>query len=163
MLLWSFCTRLPTGTSFGLYALTDLISLRNGSLATSSLAQPYEAGHYSHKKLIAYSKARLLTSEAVLLGVNVNHDDLLNYASQQSVIGEGKASGAPESPYIGGDARQFGPSSVAHVLIAGEGAPCTDSKALATQYVLAALMGSRRQSFLIPPLILKFRTWLEIH
>ncbi|KAI6192286.1 Cytochrome b-c1 complex subunit 2, mitochondrial [Aphelenchoides bicaudatus] len=116
---------------------------RNGSLANPILAQSYEADHACHKKLSKYSNSRLLTSEAVLFGVNVNHDDLVNYASQQSVIGEGKAQGATASPYKGGDARLAGPSSIAHVLIGGEGAAVSDSKAVATQAVLAALIGSQ--------------------
>jgi hypothetical protein len=116
---------------------------RNGSLASPLWAQPFEVGKVSHKKLSSYAKARLLTSEAVLLGVNVEHTDLLNYASQQSAIPEGKGSGAVNSAYQGGDSRLSGPTNVAHVLIGGEGVGSSDSKALATQHVLAALIGSR--------------------
>jgi len=115
---------------------------RNGPLANRILAHSFEIGHVGHKKLEGYAKSRLLTSEAVLVGVNVDHSDLVNYAQQQSAIGEGKASSAKQSPYLGGDSRQQGPTSIAHVLIAGEGAPSTDSKAVAVQQVLAALIGS---------------------
>lgn len=120
---------------------------RNGSLAIPLLAQPFEIGKPSYEKLSKYAKARLLTSEAVLFGVNVDHTDLLNYAHQQSVIGEGKATGAQQSQYRGGDARLQGPSNVAHVLIGGQGAASSDSKAVATQYVLASLIGSRKKIF----------------
>jgi len=116
---------------------------RNGSLASPILSHPFEVGKVSYKALDRYAKSRLLTSEAVLFGVNVEHSDLMNYAQQQSAIGEGKASGAKSSPYVGGDSRQQGPTSIAHVLIGGEGAPSTDSKAVAVQQVLAALIGSQ--------------------
>lgn len=113
------------------------------------MAHSFEVGKANYEQLTNYAQSRLLTSEAILLGVNVEHNDLVSYASQQSVIGEGKGSGATQSQYRGGDARQQGPTSVAHVLIGGEGAPASDSKAVATQYVLAALIGSRESLSLL--------------
>ncbi|KAI6223785.1 Cytochrome b-c1 complex subunit 2, mitochondrial [Aphelenchoides fujianensis] len=115
---------------------------RNGGLGIPLLAQPFQQ-HVDHHKLAAFARSRLVASEAVLLGVNVDHSDLLNYASQQSAVREGKAGSPAESPYIGGlDTRQEGPTSVAHVLIGGEGTGLKDQKAVAVQEVLAALIGA---------------------
>ncbi|CAD5233965.1 unnamed protein product [Bursaphelenchus xylophilus] len=124
--------------------VVDLVhraAYRNGPLANSVNARPHEVGKISVKQLEAFSASRLVSGEAVLLGVNVEHSDLLGYAQAQNVISEGRGKDAVPSPYLGGDARTVGPSSIAHVVIAGEGAGLKDTKAVAVQRVLAALVG----------------------
>ncbi|CAD5230636.1 unnamed protein product [Bursaphelenchus okinawaensis] len=121
--------------------LVQRAAYRNGSLATPVNAQPHELGKVTFKQLEAFSNSRLVSGEAVLLGVNVEHSDLLGYAQAQTAVGEGRGKEAAPSPYIGGDIRVAGPSSLAHVVIAGEGAGLKDVKAVAVQKVLAALVG----------------------
>ncbi|KAI6204480.1 hypothetical protein M3Y94_00678900 [Aphelenchoides besseyi] len=113
---------------------------RNGSLATTVLAHSGQ-NHIDNRQIESFAHSRLLTGEAVLFGINVDHSDLLNYAGQQSAIREGKAASATESPYIGNqDTRREALTSTAHVLIGGEGAGLNNRSAVAVQEVLAQLI-----------------------
>lgn len=56
-------------------------------------------------------------------------------------IAEGIGKQARESPYFGGDFREFGQTHLAHVAIAGQGTKLSDVKGLAIQSVLAATIG----------------------
>jgi len=116
---------------------------RNGPLAVPILAHPFEIGKVNHKQLQNYAASRLVTGSAVLVGVNVKHEDLLTYATHQGVIPESRATPAKESPYKGGDTRLSGPTNVSHVIVAGEGASLGDVKGMAVQHVLAALIGKQ--------------------
>lgn len=65
--------------------------------------------------------SRLVSGEAAIVGVNVNHSDLLSYATEQAPIVAGKGLPAPASKYIGGEVRQAARGSLAHVAVAGQG------------------------------------------
>lgn len=118
---------------------------RHGSLANSVNAEPHEIGKFSYKQLVNFSNSRLVSGEAVLLGVNVEHSDLLGYAQAQGAVTEGRGQSALASPYVGGTQIIPGPGSFAHVIIAGEGASLKDNKAVAVQKVLASLIGKGKQ------------------
>lgn len=129
------------------YAI-DLIhraAYRNGSLANSVNAKSHEVGKISYQQLQNFSNSRLVSGEAVLLGVNVDHSDLLGYAQAQNVVTEGRGQGAVSSPYIGGTQIIPGPGAFAHVIIAGEGAALKDAKAFAVQKVLSSLIGKESE------------------
>jgi ubiquinol-cytochrome c reductase core subunit 2 len=113
---------------------------RNGSLANSILADPHR-GSVGFKKLSAFSKSRLVSSEAALVAVNLDRSVLLRFATEQGSIPEGSPKQAVESKYFGGDARLSTATPLAYVAIAGNGAKLSDVKSVAIQAVLAAVIG----------------------
>uniref|UniRef100_A0A0N5BFE1 Cytochrome b-c1 complex subunit 2, mitochondrial n=1 Tax=Strongyloides papillosus TaxID=174720 RepID=A0A0N5BFE1_STREA len=115
-------------------------AFRNGGLGRSNTAKPYNVGKINHKKLESFAKSRLLTGEAAIIGINVNHDLLLQYASEQITLPEGKGKEPTASPYKGGEVRLSGPGNMSHVAVTAEGAKLSDLKSVATQAVLASLI-----------------------
>lgn len=101
----------------------------------------FRAGHFDFRKLDQFARSRLVAGEAAIVGINVDHSILLQFANEQSAIPEGRGSSAAASPYIGGDARELTGSQLAHVAIAGNGVGLNSGKAYAVQQVLAAAIG----------------------
>lgn len=92
--------------------------------------------------MAAFAKSRLITSQAVIVGVNVDHSILTDYANTQHSISEGfTAKETQPSLYYGGDARVYGDTPLAHVIIAGNGAKLADQKSAATFAVLSYIIG----------------------
>jgi len=120
------------------------LAYRNGPLSNPLLSPAHRVGKIKSEQLDEFAAARLTTSEAVLVGINVGHDSLLRYASEQGSIAEKgtDASPVPQSVYHGGgDSRVENGTSLAHVAIAGKGAGMSDIKAVASQSVLSTLIG----------------------
>ncbi|KAH7729061.1 peptidase M16 inactive domain-containing protein [Aphelenchoides avenae] len=116
-------------------------AFRNGQLGNPILGEPQRVGKVSWKQLSAYTKARLVSSEAAIVAINVDHGVLLRYGSEQSSIPDGSGKAAAEAKYFGGDARANANTPLAHVLIAGNGAKLTDIKSVAIHSVLSAVIG----------------------
>jgi len=117
---------------------------REGPLGNSILAPSHRIGKISNKQLGLFAKSRLVTSEAVLVGINIDHSSLLDYSSHQGSISQESSGGKPgrDSPYIGGgEMRVSANTPLVHVAIAGQGARLTDLKSVAVQSVLAAVIG----------------------
>jgi len=116
---------------------------RNGSLATPLLTPAHQIGKHSFKQLSAYAKARMLSWDTALVGINIDHQILLAYATEQVPVAEGRAKVAVPSPYCGGgDVRTSGDTPLAHVAIIGHtGARLTDVRSVAIQAVLCAAFG----------------------
>jgi len=114
---------------------------RNGSLGNSNFSPSFKAGKVGYKKLLNFAQSRLVSGEAAIVGINVDHSILLQFANEQSSIPEGRGSGVPASPYIGGDSREAAGTQLAHVAIAGAGVGLSDPKGIAIQEVLAAAIG----------------------
>ena len=86
--------------------------------------------------LRSFAASRLVSGQAVLYGINVDHDNLRRFAETQAPVKEvwerddgreeseneqASGSGASSSPYRGGEWRRDGPGQLAHVVI-GESA-----------------------------------------
>jgi len=80
-------------------------------------------------------------SEAVLVGVNVDHSVLLEYAAKRNQKQSQAAKEAQPSKYFGGESRLQDGTSVAHVAIAGQGGKLSDVKSVAVQSVLGFVIG----------------------
>uniref|UniRef100_A0A0N4ZL75 Peptidase_M16 domain-containing protein n=1 Tax=Parastrongyloides trichosuri TaxID=131310 RepID=A0A0N4ZL75_PARTI len=117
-------------------------AFRSGSLGNFTLSKPHNIGKVNYKQLEDFAKSRLLTGEAAIVGINVDHNLLLQYASEQITLAEGKGKEPKASPYKGGEVRMCGPGDLAHVVVAAEGGKMTDLKSVATQSVLASLIAS---------------------
>nr|CAD2206329.1 unnamed protein product [Meloidogyne enterolobii] len=123
-------------------------AFRNGSLANQLLCKSYEIGsdtNVGHKRLQSYVLSRWKSAETALIGVNIDHSLLLEYAADHRVVPDGAGHPANPSPFLGGEVRQFGPGKLAHIAIVGEGAAFKDDKAVAIQAVLAQLIGKTGQ------------------
>jgi predicted Zn-dependent peptidase len=114
---------------------------RNGPLGNSNITPDFRAGKFCPKKLAKFAKSRLVAGEAAIVGINVDHSLLVQFANEQNSIPEGKGTTAPASPYYGGDTRVASSSQLAHVAIAGAGIGLNDAKGVAVQHVLAAAIG----------------------
>uniref|UniRef100_A0AC35UGL8 Peptidase_M16 domain-containing protein n=1 Tax=Rhabditophanes sp. KR3021 TaxID=114890 RepID=A0AC35UGL8_9BILA len=125
-----------------LIELLHKASFRNGGLGNALLSKSYNVGKVGYKTLGAYAKSRLLSGEAAIFGINVDHNLLVQYATEQINIAEGKGKAATPSPYKGGEVRQSGSGHLAHVAVVGEGAKLSDPKSVAVQAVLATLIAN---------------------
>lgn len=114
---------------------------RNGSLARSVYASKVNIGKFSYKTLADFSTKHLTTGQAVLYGTNVDHERMVLYGESHAPINSGPKIDAAPSPYKGGEWRRPAGGSLAHVLLAGEGAALNDAKAMAVQAVLLTSIG----------------------
>uniref|UniRef100_A0A1I7WZL8 Peptidase_M16 domain-containing protein n=1 Tax=Heterorhabditis bacteriophora TaxID=37862 RepID=A0A1I7WZL8_HETBA len=122
------------GKDSGRYPGTTL--LWNTALTGGILDVKFRDGRHYKNSLLS---KRFVSGEAVLVGVNIDHESLLNYATEQIPLNEGTATASPTSRYFGGEARKnfSGPSS--YVALAGKGAALSDTKSVAVQSVLAEI------------------------
>lgn len=114
---------------------------RNGPLARSVYASKVAIGKLSYKTLAEFSAKYLTTGQAVLYGTNIEHERMVLYGESHAPINSGQKIDAAPSPYKGGEWRRAAGGSLAHVLLAGEGAALSDAKAMATQVVLLTSLG----------------------
>lgn len=90
----------------------------------------------NHKQLCCVSlilsdniqASQMVTGNAVIVGVNILHDQILDYASSQFTLREGNGVTSKLSRYYGGEARHKSLMKDAHVAIAGQGASLKNMK-----------------------------------
>jgi len=75
------------------------------------------------------------------LGINVDHDHLLKYASELLPVVDGQGHVAPKTQFLGGDLRKDKGGKLTHVVVAGEGPSLKDAKGGAAYAVLASVLG----------------------
>ncbi|KAJ1346998.1 hypothetical protein KIN20_001931 [Parelaphostrongylus tenuis] len=114
---------------------------RNGSLARSVYAPKVVIDKLNYKELAEFSARYLTTEQAVLYGTNIEHERMVLYGESHAPINNGQKIDPTPSPYKGGEWRRPAGGSLAHVLLAGEGAALSDAKAMATQAVLLTSLG----------------------
>ncbi|VDK62766.1 unnamed protein product [Onchocerca ochengi] len=88
-----------------------------------------------------HDASQMVTGNAVLVGVNIPHDQILDYAGTQFTLPEGNSISPKPSPYYGGEKRNKNLIKEAHVAIAGRGASLKNLKNLAVQAILSAAIG----------------------
>ncbi|KAM3725736.1 Cytochrome b-c1 complex subunit 2 [Dirofilaria immitis] len=116
-------------------------AFRNGSLGNYLYAKEESTGKFSHRKMEKFAASQMVTGNAVLVGVNISHDQILDYASSQFTLSEGNSVSPKPSPYYGGEKRHKSLIKEAHVAIVGKGASLKNLKSLAVQAVLSAFIG----------------------
>ncbi|GMT05495.1 hypothetical protein PENTCL1PPCAC_27669, partial [Pristionchus entomophagus] len=117
-------------------------AFRNGSLSHPLYASDFTIGKYSGDELRRFASSRLVAGQAVLYGANIEHERLRGYGDVHAPLKAESGSSAAASPYKGGEWRREGPGSLAHVVIAGQGAAAGDAAGLAAQAVLVASLGA---------------------
>nr|CRZ21702.1 Bm5980 [Brugia malayi] len=115
-------------------------AFRSGSLGNYLYAKEETVGKFSHCKMEKFA-SQMVTGNAVLVGVNIPHDQILDYASSQFTLPEGSSILPKPSPYCGGEKRHKNLMKEAHVAIAGRGASLKSRKGLAVQAILSAAIG----------------------
>lgn len=146
---WDFEETIPTLTADLAYMqpydiLMDKLhyaAYRAGPLGNALYAPEQTIGKLDFRKLCKFAESRMVSGQACLVGINIGHDDMLEYVDKWLKMRSGSGKKASPSKYLGGEARHPIPSDCAHVAIAGEGASLQDKKALATQAVLVAALG----------------------
>lgn len=63
-----------------------------------------------------------MSSQAVLVGINIDHDDILKFLNDHMRFHEKSSKEGLPSKYVGGEVRRSFTSRKAYVAIAGEGA-----------------------------------------
>ncbi|GMT31593.1 hypothetical protein PFISCL1PPCAC_28549, partial [Pristionchus fissidentatus] len=116
-------------------------AFRNGSLSHPLYASDFTIGNYSGDDLRRFAAARLVAGQAVLYGVNIEHDRLRSYGDVHAPLKAEPGTPAAPSSYKGGEWRREGPGKQAHVVISGPGAAAGDAAGLAAQAVLVASLG----------------------
>ncbi|KAK6047132.1 hypothetical protein COOONC_15362 [Cooperia oncophora] len=114
---------------------------RSGPLARSVYAPKTSIGKISYKTLAEFAAKHLTTGQAVLYGMNIEHERMVLYGDSHAPIANGQKVDAVASPYKGGEWRRPAGGSMAHVMLAGEGASLSDAKAMAVQAVLLTSLG----------------------
>lgn len=113
---------------------------RSGSLANSNFASAQSLGQGSvAKKAAQYKEKFFRAGNAVVFGVNVDHNTLVDTANSFR-FAEGKPSAGEPSKYLGGDVRHSSAGPTTIVAIAGEGASLSNVKDVATQNVAAEIL-----------------------
>uniref|UniRef100_A0A8R1XVD7 Peptidase M16 N-terminal domain-containing protein n=1 Tax=Onchocerca volvulus TaxID=6282 RepID=A0A8R1XVD7_ONCVO len=116
-------------------------AFRNGSLGNYLYAKKKSVSKFSHRKMEKFAASQMVTGNAVLVGVNIPHDQILDYAGTQFTLPEGNSISPKPSPYYGGEKRNKNLIKEAHVAIAGRGASLKNLKNLAVQAILSAAIG----------------------
>ncbi|VDK82563.1 unnamed protein product, partial [Litomosoides sigmodontis] len=116
-------------------------AFRNGSLGNYLYAKEESIGKFSHRKMEKFATSQMVTGNAVIVGVNIPHDQILDYASSQFTLPEGSSVSPKPSPYYGGEKRHKHLMKEAHVAIVGKGASLKSLKSVAVQAVLSAAIG----------------------
>uniref|UniRef100_A0A8R1DX56 Cytochrome b-c1 complex subunit 2, mitochondrial n=1 Tax=Caenorhabditis japonica TaxID=281687 RepID=A0A8R1DX56_CAEJA len=130
-----------TGTTVAFEQLHKA-AFRNGGLGLSN----YSVNNVSAKDLAAFAKERLVAGEAVLVGVNVDHDTLVQAGSSQIPLAHGEAAKAAPAKYFGGEVRRDGRGNRTYVALAGEGAALNSLKDVAVQAVVAQILLNAAQT-----------------
>ncbi|CAD6197077.1 unnamed protein product [Caenorhabditis auriculariae] len=112
-------------------------AFRTGSLANSLYAARHDIGNIKSSALVDFAAKQFVTGNGVLVGVNVDAEQLEYYGSSNAPINHGPAASFVPSPYVGGDWRRSAASSnTTSVVFAGLGAGSADFDRLAVQAVL---------------------------
>ncbi|GMR50252.1 hypothetical protein PMAYCL1PPCAC_20447, partial [Pristionchus mayeri] len=90
-----------------------------------------------------FAAARMVANNAILYGVNIDHDELCAFGEANIPASEAPAPRAPPSPYVGGEWRNETDHKSVFVCIAGNGAALGDVSACAVQAVLMTWLGSQ--------------------
>jgi len=115
---------------------------RTGPLANSIITPKFMVGKHKEKMMQKFASEHLLSGEACVVGINVDHSQLLDYANSCPIT-DGKSLPLPASPYRGGEVRNDKPGSpLVHVAIAGATEGLNNSSAGACAAVYCAALSS---------------------
>ncbi|KAF1753048.1 hypothetical protein GCK72_019604 [Caenorhabditis remanei] len=116
-------------------------AFRNDSLSYSLLSSKNQIGAFKSDEMSKFAAKHFVSGNGVLVGINVDHNILKNYAEESGTISEGSIVMNHMAPFRGGDYRRFARGDNVHIVIAGAGAPINDVKQRAVQSVFLAHVG----------------------
>lgn len=122
--------------------LVDLLhraAYRRG-LGNSLFCPDYLVGSHNTESLQHYVRSLFTTNRAAVVGVGVDHGDLLCFAQNLS-LESGAGPSDSTTKYTGGDARKDTADSLAHVAVAVEGASLKNTKEALAFAVLRYALG----------------------
>ena len=108
-------------------------------LGNSLYSAKYHLGNISSETLQHYVATNFTAGRAAVVGLGVDHSQLVQYA--QSLSLEGGEGSTPASPYIGGEIRSDKAGALAFIAIAGQGAGLKDAKQALAFAVLQRALG----------------------
>jgi ubiquinol-cytochrome c reductase core subunit 2 len=114
---------------------------RTSPLANSLYAPKRMIGKHSAKMLESFAESYLVSGNAALVGVGVDHELLTSIAKDAFPLRSGSSANTTPAKYGGGELRKDKGGHIAAVAFAAEGASLKDPKTAAVQAVLGALLG----------------------
>jgi predicted Zn-dependent peptidase len=124
-----------------LMELLHTAAYRSGTLANSVVSPAYMIKKHSWTMITDYIAAHMNTNAGCIVGVNVDHDQLLNYA-QTAPFATCPPVEMIASPYLGGERRVHTGEAMTHVMIGGGAPGLNNVKGVATAAVYCALLGN---------------------
>lgn len=109
-------------------------------LGNSIYISKSQIGRISTETLQHYVASHFVSNKAAVVGLGVNHTELVNYAQSLELEG-GKGESTP-CKYKGGEVRKDKGGDLAYVAIAGEGASIKNVKEVAAFHVLRRALGA---------------------
>jgi len=116
---------------------------RADGLANSVICPEHMLGKHSDSALLAFQKKHVTAERSMLVGLNMDFNELLDYASSLN-LESGAGPSATDAKFFGGnDVRTDAVGGLAHVAIAADaGNPLANIKEAAANYVLKVVLGS---------------------
>jgi ubiquinol-cytochrome c reductase core subunit 2 len=126
-----------------LHCLLHRAAYRNGPLGNPLLAPGGSNYRGKVHVLQKFAAEHLVSGDAALVGVNIDHELLLAYATQHAQVNEGKPALHAGSPYLGGQERKHkGSAQLSYVALTGQCAGLNDAKGVAAAAVFGSVVGS---------------------
>ncbi|PAV74931.1 hypothetical protein WR25_04052 [Diploscapter pachys] len=114
-------------------------AFRNGPLGKGVQAE--KPSSISWQAIQRFAENHQLTEEAIVVGVNVDHDTLVNIAGSELPIKAGKSPiVSTASKYFGGDSRRQSGYPKTFVAVGGEGSSLADIKSVAAQAIAVEIL-----------------------
>jgi len=116
---------------------------RADGLANSIMCPDHMIGKHSESALEAFQKKHVTADRSMLIGLNIDFNHLLDYASSLNME-SGAGPSLTDAKFFGGqDVRTDAGGSLAHVAIAADaGNPLANMKEAAANYVLKVILGN---------------------
>lgn len=123
--------------------LADLLhrAAFRGGLSNSLHIQPYKIGRHSREQLLEYTKDYFSSNNTVVVGLGVDHDQLVDLVQKEIQLGSVNSAEKNKSKYVGGDCREPFDSKLTFATVVTEGLPLKNKKEVLVLELFAKLLG----------------------
>lgn len=124
--------------------LADLLhrAAFRGGLSNSLYCQSFNIGSHDQNQLLEFTRNYFSSNNAVVVGLGVDHDELVQLVQKEVQLGTVNADEPNKSKYVGGDCRQPFNSKLTFATVVTEGVPLKNKKDALTLELFAKLLGT---------------------
>lgn len=112
-----------------------------GGLSNSLHLKSFNIGKHSHEDLVNFTKNYFTSTNAVVVGLGVDHEQFVNLVQKEIQLGSMSSSEPNRSKYIGGNCREPFKSKLTFAAVVTEGVPLKDKKDVLVLELLAKVLG----------------------